>query len=55
MIFRHIKISSIVLLCCLPLLFLGIKINNDKIMLLSKGNYFFEKTRNSSNVSSIIL
>ena len=55
MIFKHIKISGIVLLCCLPLLFWGLKVNNDKIMLLSKGNYFFEKTRNSPNISSIIL
>ncbi len=55
MIFKHIKISGIVLLCCLPLLLWGLKINNDNIMLLSKGNYFFEKTRNSPNVSSIVL
>ncbi|MBR5599335.1 MAG: hypothetical protein IKW39_04765 [Alphaproteobacteria bacterium] len=55
MIFKHTKIISLLLLLTLPLLFLGIKLNNNRVMLLSKGSYFFDKTRNSSDVSMIVI
>ncbi len=52
---KHLKIGCVVLLFCLPLLFWGISLNNTKIHNLSKGNFFFDKTRNHPNISSIVL
>lgn len=50
---KHLKIGCVILLFCLPLLFWGISLNNSKIHNLSKGNYFFNTTRNHPNISSI--
>lgn len=52
---KHIKFAIIFLLLTLPLFFWGIIEYNKKVFNLSRGNYFFEETRNSANISHIIL
>ena len=55
MIFNHIKVGCLILLFSLPFMMYGLKLNADRVMLLSKGSYFFEKTRNSADIVSIVL
>ncbi len=53
MLLKHIKIALICLLIAIPLLVYGIYLNNTKIHLLARGNYFFEATRNSADITQI--
>ena len=52
---KHLKISLFILLLTIPLMIFGIYLNNNRIFSLYKGNYFFEKTRNHPNISSIVM
>lgn len=53
MLLKHIKIALICLLIAVPLLVYGIYLNSTKIHLLARGNYFFEATRNSADITQI--
>ena len=52
---KHIKIGLFILIFTLPLMILGIHFNNGRIHALSRGNYFFNLTRNHPQISSIKL
>ncbi len=52
---KHLKIGIFILLLTLPLFIYGIYLNNSKIHTLSKGNYFFEATRDHPHIVSIII
>lgn len=52
---KHLKVSFFILLLALPLFVCGIYLNNSRIHALSKGNYFFEATRDHPHIASIII
>ena len=52
---KHIKIGLFLLLFTIPLMLFGIHLNNGRIHALSRGNYFFDITRNHPQISSINL
>lgn len=52
---KHIKLAILLLCLVLPFCIVGIHKNNQKTLILSSGNYFFEKTRNSADVNSIVM
>lgn len=52
---KHIKIGLFLLLFTVPLMLYGIHLNNGRIHALSRGNYFFDITRNHPQISSINL
>ena len=52
---KHFKIISILLFITLPILYLGISKNNLFFGSLSRGSYFFEKTRNAPNINKIVM
>ena len=55
MLLKHIKSALILLLCVVPLFVYGVYLNGTRVHLLSRGNYFFDLTRNRADVSSIQL
>ncbi|MBO5038495.1 MAG: hypothetical protein J6C85_03455 [Alphaproteobacteria bacterium] len=52
---KHIKIAVLLLCLALPFSIVGLYKNNQHALTLSRGNYFFEKTRNTADISSIVL
>lgn len=52
---KHIKIAILLLCLALPFSIVGLHKNNQQTLTLSRGNYFFEKTRNAADVKSIVL
>ncbi len=55
MLLKHIKFALILLLCVVPLFIYGTYLNSTRVHLLSRGNYFFDLTRNRADVASIQL
>lgn len=55
MILKNIKIAVILLCFLLPLLCFGIFLQTKQVHLFSRGDYFFDKTRNHANISQIAL
>ena len=53
--FNHLKIGVFILVFSIPFMIFGVNLNSQRILRLSKGNYFFEKTRNSPDISEIII
>ncbi len=52
---KHLKIGILILLILIPLFIYGIYLNNSRIHALSKGNYFFETTREHPYISTIVI
>ncbi len=55
MLRKHIKIALILLLFAVPFLIYGIYLNSTRVHLLSRGNYFFDLTRNRADIEQIAL
>lgn len=53
MLLKHIKIALILLLFIIPLFAYAIYVNGTRIHLLSRGNYFFDLTRNRADITQI--
>lgn len=52
---RHIKIALILLFITLPFFIFGLLRSQKQIYVMSRGNYFFEKTRSSLDIKEIVL
>ena len=52
---KYIKIALFILLFTLPLMFFGIHKNTQYAKSMSRGNYFFENTRNNPDVHQIVI
>lgn len=52
---KHIKISLLLLLLFVPLLMLGIFKNHKQMQVHSRGNYFFENTKNNNDLAKILI
>ncbi len=55
MINKHIKTAICLLLILLPVFAAGLFFQQKKIFVMSRGNYFFDKTRNRTDIKEIIL
>ena len=52
---KNIKIAIVLLCFLLPILFWGVFLQTKQMHLFSRGDYFFDKTRNHANISQIAL
>lgn len=52
---KHIKIAAYLLLFTIPFFILGTVHNQKQIYVMSRGNYFFDNTRNNADIKEITL